>query len=171
METDWLLVVKGGDEAKVSDCMSYIAKLATDHPEYSNINYLDIRRVKSPIERGTGTKKDILCKYTVSKPVRVAEESEACGIHHVDRSTDAKAMTVEDAKTCIGLPVATQTQLWTKLACLQDATEQAAGMAGIDQATYDGLNLHTKLVSEKLSRGLGIPVQAVLKLASTQVVQ
>lgn len=167
VDTDWILVVKGGDEAKVADCMAHIGKLATDHPEYSNINYLDIKRVSSPPERGTGKKKDIYCKYNVTKPVRVAQESEACGINRVERK-EQKEMSLEDAKSCIGLPASTQTQLWTKLACVLDATEQSATIQGIDQATYDGLKFQTTLVSEALARNLKLPVPAVLKLAAAR---
>jgi hypothetical protein len=168
-ESEWFLVVKGGDKMKEADCHAFIATLAARRPELTNITYKNIKSEEGDVlKRGFGKKNDIYCKYDVTGPVRVADESEACGISHVDRGTDPKVMNLDDAKNCVSMATNTQTQLWQKLACVLDATEQAVNIPGMDGTTYEGLKFQTVLVSEKLSRSLNMPLKAVLAHASSQ---
>jgi len=167
-DTDWILVVKGGDIAKVEDCQAYIGDYQSAHPKESNIRFKDIKRERSPVERGTGKKYDISCKFETTGPVKVANESEACGIQRIVRTGDVSAMTVQSAQECISMPTNSQTALWKKLACLTDARDQALNMSGIDSATYENIKLQITLVSEALARGLSMPAQIVLAHARAQ---
>jgi hypothetical protein len=167
-DTPWIVVVEGGDKAKAEDCEAYIAKYQAQHPQESNIRFKDIKREKSSWERGTGSKYDISCKFEATGPVKVANESEACGLQRIVRTGDVNGMNVQAAQACLTLPTDSQTALWRKLACLTDARDQALNMKDIDSATYENLKTQITIVSEALARGLSMPVQMVLSRAHAQ---
>jgi hypothetical protein len=161
-DTKWIVVVEGGDKAKVEDCNAYISKYQAEHPKESNIRFKDIKREKSPWQRGTGDKYDILCKFEATGPVKVANESEACGLQRIVRTGDVKGMTLQAAQACLTRPTDSQTALWQKLACLTDARDEAVNISGIDSATYENLKTQLTIVSEALARELNTPLEVVL---------
>jgi hypothetical protein len=164
-DTKWIVVVEGGDKAKVEDCEAYIPKYQAQHPKESNIRFKDIKREKSSWERGSGNKYDISCKFETTGPVKVASESEACGLQRIVRTGDVKHMSIQAAQACVSLPTNSQTALWRKLACLMDARDQAVNMNGIDATTYEDVKTQITIVSEALARGLNMPVQVITVLA------
>lgn len=149
METEWLLMVKGGRRVTDGACTDADKMQAVQNmfPTATNIRFSRIRDVDASF-RGLG-KRDIECKYTMDIPRPMMIASPACGIASVAAScfVNVGAAFVEQ---CINAPIQTLEQKWQKAACLTDIRANIAYIQGRSGEMLARVNAEFEMLKQTL---------------------
>lgn len=151
-ETPWRTVIKGGKDAKATDCTDgdKIQRVAGDYQGASNIRESDKREIPAS-HRGLG-KIDIQCKYTYDIPENILMRSPACPINHV-AATCFDNPNAEFAEQCINAPAITLEQMWQKAGCLSDIRANIARLPWRSMATLNRVNDEIGFLKQTLAIG------------------
>lgn len=149
VETDWILVNKGARRITDGLCTEYITTLQNDNPQASNIRFKDLED-RDATFRGLG-KRDVYCKFTMDKPVKLPVESAECGILGVQRQGCVDNLSMDFVRQCLESSGQTDVELWKKGACLADIFRAAPHISGMDQTTYDKIIFQMDMMRKSLA--------------------
>lgn len=145
--TEWILVNKGARRVSNGICTDHTAAIAGQNPTATNVEFAEIKD-EDATQRGIG-KRDVYCKFKMSKPMPIAVASPACGIANATPSC-FNGVEVTSVKECAAKIPASEEEQWQKAACLLDSLKYATQIRGLDEVTYDSIKFQLRLLRDSM---------------------